>query len=288
MGSLHDGHLSLIEEARRECSHVVMSLYINALQFGDIEDFERYPRDLERDLRLAASAGADLVFVPEDSTMYPEGDVSRVSFKGISEIMEGSFRPGHFEGVGTVVVKLLAGLQPDRAYFGRKDAQQLAVVRRLVRDLAFPIRIVGCPTVREKDGLALSSRNLRLDPKCRESALALSRGLFEAADLAESGEIDGPILERTAMNVMADTLGVEPEYATLADQINAVRISHVDRPAFLAVAARIGRVRLIDNIHLELVERSVVVDRGLRLSHKSVLYDDAMQQDGSLENRRVS
>ena len=188
MGYLHEGHLSLLDEARRACDVVVMSLYVNALQFGEPGDLEAYPRNPERDLELAEAAGVDNVFAPGDDTMDPPGEQTRVILRALSGEMEGRYRPGHFEGVATVVAKLFAGIQPDAAFFGRKDAQQLAVVARMAVDLAMPVRVVGLPIVRESDGLALSSRNVRLGADARSSALGLSAGLLAAADLAEAGE----------------------------------------------------------------------------------------------------
>lgn len=272
MGFLHEGHLSLLESARRENDTVMMTLYVNPLQFGESTDLDRYPRDLDRDLELARVAGADVVFAPSPDVMFADDPATRVAVASLAASMEGSHRPGHFEGVATAVTKLFAGLQPDRAYFGRKDAQQLAIVKRLAADLSFPVEIVGCPVVRESDGLALSSRNVFLGGDYREAGLALSRGLFVAADLAEAGEQRAESLEAAAMTVMMDTPGVEAEYAELAAQRDVAPLSLLDRPAFLAVAARIGDVRLIDNIHLDVSVNGVVADRGVRLDQVSTLY----------------
>jgi pantoate--beta-alanine ligase len=277
MGFLHEGHVSLLEAARRECDQVVMSLFVNPLQFDEATDLEQYPRDLDRDAAIAEAAGADVVVAPPMEEMYPIWPPATVvHVVGLTQDMEGAHRPGHFDGVATVVAKLFAGIRPDRAYFGRKDAQQLAVVRALVRDLSFPIEIRGMPIVREADGLALSSRNVFLDRSAREAALSLSRGLMAAADEAEAGQRDADILARAAHRSMADTPGVEPEYAAVADQ-DHVRIRQVlDRPSFLAVAARVGGVRLIDNVHFDVsAEGAIIPDRGSRLQTTSVLYGGA-------------
>lgn len=272
MGFLHEGHLSLLEALRPQCDTLLMSLFVNPLQFGPTEDLSRYPRDLERDVALAESAGADVVFAPDIDEMYPEPPATSVSVADLAFRLDGERRPGHFKGVATVVAKLLAGIQPDLAAFGRKDAQQLAIIRRLVADLSFPTAVVGCPIVREMDGLALSSRNTYLDGDERDAAVALSRGLMAAADAAAEGERDGRALEAFALGVMASTEGVEPEYTELASQHDVSRLTELDRPAFLAVAARVGPTRLIDNIHFDWAAGEVSADRGIRLTAPSVLY----------------
>jgi len=265
MGFLHEGHLALVEAARG-ADTVLVSLFVNPLQFNEAADLERYPRDLERDAALAERAGADVLFAPALEEMYPQEPASRVSLPALSAEMEGAHRPGHFDGVATVVAKLFAGLQPQRAHFGRKDAQQLAVVRRMAADLSFPVEIVGGPTVREDDGLALSSRNVFLED--RPAALSLSRGLFAAADAAEAGERSGVKLEGIAAAELEDA-GVKPEYVVLADAAAATRIPDLDREAFLAVAARVGSVRLIDNVWFG---PDGSADRGMRLPGPSILY----------------
>lgn len=273
MGFLHEGHLSLLRLARRECHTVVMSHYVNPLQFDEESDLHRYPRDFERDVELAGEAGADIVFAPPGGSMFATELATRVSLRALSETMEGSIRPGHFTGVATVVAKLIAGLQPDRAYFGRKDAQQLAVVRRMARDLSFPVEIVGCPIVREHDGLALSSRNVFLGAGERRAALALSLGLTAAAELALDGERTAAVLEGVAMRAMSGTEGVDPEYAQLASQADVTAVDMLDGPAFLAVAARLGRVRLIDNVHFDAKPGGMEPDMGTRLENASILYE---------------
>lgn len=263
MGSLHAGHRSLIERARGLGDTVVVSVYVNPLQFDDPDDLARYPRDLGADLSAAQAAGADMVFAPTDAEMYPALPQTRVVVEGVSERMEGLYRQGHFDGVATVVTKLFAGLRPDVAVFGRKDAQQLAVVRTLVRDLSLPVEIVSGPTVREPEGLAMSSRNAALTAADRTKAAAISRGLFLAAELVEAGERDGLVLEHAVEGEM-NAGGVKPEYVELADQVTAERLSVLSRPAFLAVAARVGGVRLIDNVAFDEVEHRFVADRGIR------------------------
>jgi len=275
MGGLHDGHLALVRRAADECDTVLVSLFVNPLQFEDPEDLGRYPADRERDADLAEQAGADVLFAPTMSTMYPQEQLARVVVRGMGDVLEGKFRPGHFEGVTTVVSKLFAGLRPDRAYFGRKDAQQLAIVTRMTRDLSFPVTIVGCPTVRDHDGLALSSRNTYLSPDERFAALSLSRGLMEAATAIDEGERSAASLERITLRSMEVEPLVEPEYAALADGSDVELLTELDRPAFLAVAARVGTVRLIDNIFIDALLTGdgpglPTVDRGVRLGEGDV------------------
>ena len=265
MGYLHEGHIACAGAVRTGSDCVVMSIFVNPLQLNDPADLARYPRSLDRDLDLAERAGVDVVFAPPVEEMYPEPPLTRVSVADVSAGMEGAHRPGHFDGVATVVAKLLAGLRPHRAAFGRKDAQQLAVVKRLVLDLSLAVRIVEVPTVRDHDGLALSSRNVFIED--RKAALGLSRGLFLAADAALAGERSGKILEEIAGRTASRT-GAVVEYATLADARTAQRIGSLDRPGFLAIAARVGSVRLIDNVVLE---PDGTADRGTRLDGPSIL-----------------
>lgn len=265
LGFLHEGHQDLMRQAVRDNDCALVSVFVNPLQFNDSSDLASYPRDLERDLELAEQVGVDVLFVPPPEEMYPAEPLTRVSVGLITDAMEGANRPGHFEGVSTVVAKLLAGLQPDRAYFGKKDAQQLLMIMRMVIDLSFPTEIVPCSTVREVDGLALSSRNVRI--KNRDAALRLSAGLFAAGELAATGERRAVALEACARNVM---VGLEPEYVTLASRATAQPISELSEPAFLAVAAPVGDVRLIDNIWLGPDEEP---DLGTRLDQPSVLYE---------------
>ena len=267
MGYLHEGHLSLFEEARRQCDVVVVSLFVNPLQFDEPADLERYPRDLDRDADLARDAGVDVLFAPPVEVMYPEDPLTTVRVRQVAETMEGEHRPGHFEGVATVVAKLFAALRPDRAFFGRKDHQQLIVIRRMHQDLSFPGEVVGCPTIREPDGLALSSRNVFIPD--REAALSISRGLESAAEAVEAGERAAVALTEIVRRRLAlDTV----DYVTLASQHDARSLDRLDRPAFLAVAGRVGDVRLIDNLPIDLVGEMFVPDLGIRLDRPSLLY----------------
>jgi pantoate--beta-alanine ligase len=250
MGYLHEGHLSLLRAARAECDVVVMSLFVNPTQFGPGEDLDRYPRDEERDLRLAAEEGADFVYAPPVEEVYPEGFATGVEVGGnLTEVLDGdpSRRgPQHFRGVATVVAKLFNSVQPDVAYFGQKDAQQAVVIRRMVRDLDFPVRIEVLPIVREPDGLALSSRNAYLDPRAREQATALSRALRAAEEIAHGGGLTAA-LEAARAELRA--AGVEPEYLEARDAEDLAPVAELgDRPVLIAVAAQVGGARLIDNV----------------------------------------
>jgi pantoate--beta-alanine ligase len=249
MGYLHEGHLSLLRTARAECDVVVMSLFVNPAQFGPGEDLDRYPRDEERDLRLAGEAGADFVWAPPVEEVYPEGFATHVAVEGLTEVLCGdpSRRgPEHFRGVTTVVAKLFNSVQPDVAYFGQKDAQQAVVIRRMVRDLDFPVRIEVLPIVREADGLAKSSRNAYLDPRAREQATALSRALRAAEEAAPVNGL-APALEAARAELRA--AGVEPEYLEARDAEDLTPVAELgDRPVLIAVAAQIGGARLIDNV----------------------------------------
>ena len=280
LGYLHEGHVALLETARRECELAVMTVFVNPLQFDDVADLDRYPRDLERDVELARGAGIDVVFAPAVEVMYPILPVETVvSVPKLGEGMEGSHRPGHFDGVATVVAKLLAGLQPHRAYFGRKDAQQLAIIRRMVTDLSIPTEIVPHSTVREADGLALSSRNVFLSDDERHHALALSRGLMLAADAAEAGERRGRVLEQLAWREMEDAPGIHPDYVALATARDVEPAPSLVEDSFLAVAARVGSIRLIDNVHFDVAGDRVVADRGILLDEPSVLYSQGSDDD---------
>ena len=275
MGYLHEGHLSLIDAARRECDSVIVSLFVNPLQFGPSEDLASYPRDLARDTRLVEAAGADVLFAPSLEFMYPSEPLTTVTVGEVTQGMEGARRPGHFDGVATVVAKLLAGIAPDRSYFGRKDAQQLVTVRRMVADLSFPTFVVGAPIVREADGLALSSRNIFLDADQRGAARSISRGLFTAAAAVTAGERSAGAIEGIASLAVQEEAGIHLDYATLADQDTARPIALLNRPSFLAVAARVGSTRLLDNIHIDQAERDWVPDLGARLREPSILYQEA-------------
>lgn len=255
MGYLHEGHLSLVRAARDETDTVIASVFVNPLQFGEGEDLDRYPRDLDRDAELAAAAGVDVLFAPAVEEMYPTEPVMRVTVGHLADHLCGAYRPGHFEGVATVVAKLFAGIQPDVAYFGRKDAQQLAVLKRLVVDLSFPVRVVGCPIVREADGVAMSSRNVYLSPDQRISARALSRGLSRAVGAVEAGERSASALVGEVRDECSRTPGVEVQYVELVDAEDVQPIDVLDTDAILAVAAYVGTTRLIDNVHFWVGDR---------------------------------
>jgi pantoate--beta-alanine ligase len=245
MGALHSGHLSLVAEARRQNRIVIASIFINPIQFGAGEDFSRYPRDLERDADLLRQAGTDAIYRPTVDVMYPPGSSTRVHVSGVSDPLEGAARPGHFEGVATVVTKLFAAVEPDRAYFGQKDAQQVAVVKRMTRDLDSPVEIVVCPTIREPDGLALSSRNAYLSPVEREAAVCLSSALRLAAEAYSKGERRPEQLRK----VLRARLEAEPQASV--DYAEVVDPATFSSPGTLAVlAVRIGGTRLIDNHEL--------------------------------------
>ncbi len=250
MGALHEGHLSLIERARRDCDVVVVSLFVNPAQFNERGDLDGYPRDEQRDAELAASRGADVLFAPPVEEVYPDGFASAVEVLGVTERLEGQARgPGHFRGVTTVVTKLLCMTLPDVAYFGQKDAQQVVVIRHLVADLNLPVAIESLPTVREPDGLAMSSRNALLSRSERERALALSAGLREAERLTAAGESAAPVL-LAAVRSALERAEVEPEYVALVDGETLEPLARVNEDSLLAVAARVGDVRLIDNVVL--------------------------------------
>lgn len=268
LGYFHEGHLRLMDILRGQCDTLVVSLFVNPTQFNETEDFEAYPRDEERDGDLAAQHGVDLLFAPAVDEVYPGPSVTTVEVIGVTDEMEGRHRPGHFKGVATVVAKLFAGLQPDVAMFGRKDAQQLAVLQAMVRDLRFPIEIVQAPIIREPDGLALSSRNVRLGPESRYTALAISRGLFQAAEQVDAGERRGDRLEGTVERSMK---GLEVDYVKLASQETMKPIGTLDQPAVLAAAAHVDGVRLIDNVAFDMVDGRPVPDRGILLDEPSGL-----------------
>jgi pantoate--beta-alanine ligase len=247
MGYFHEGHLSLMRRAREACDVVVVSLFVNPTQFNDAADLEAYPRDEARDAAMAQSAGVDLLFAPPAGAMYAHDASTSVVVGSVSESLEGESRgPGHFRGVATVVAKLFNIVQPTVAYFGQKDAQQALVIRRMVRDLDFPLRVEVCPTVREPDGLAMSSRNVRLSLTARAQALALKHGLDAAAAAIAGGERDPSVVEQRAREAMKG-FRVEPEYFAVASAETLAPLRTVSGEILLAVAARVGGVRLIDN-----------------------------------------
>jgi pantoate--beta-alanine ligase len=251
MGALHDGHLSLVHHARERCDVVVVSLFVNPAQFNERGDLDRYPRDEDRDVELAAQAGADVLFAPSVEEVYPRGFATTVEVLGVTERLEGAARGGaHFRGVSTVVTKLLCMALPDVAYFGQKDAQQVVVIRRLARDLNLPVRIEALPTVRERDGLAMSSRNALLSSDERARALALPAALDAARALAATGERSAARL-LDAAHAALRPFDVEPEYLELVEPDTLEPIDTLTGAALLAIAARLGEVRLIDNTILD-------------------------------------
>ena len=252
MGYLHEGHIALVDAARAECATVAASIFVNPTQFGPNEDFERYPRAEDRDLELLEAAGTDLVLMPAVEEVYPPGDATRVRVGGITEGQEGARRPGHFEGVATVVAKLFGMVQPDRAYFGEKDGQQLRVIRRMTLDLLLPIEIVACPTVREPDGLALSSRNVYLSAAERTQALSLSAGLRAASDAFNGGERDAGRLRAMVRERIESQPLADISYVSLADSETLDELEGaVERAAMLSLAVRFTGATLIDNVTLE-------------------------------------
>ena len=248
MGYLHAGHLSLVERARRENDRVAASLFVNPTQFAPHEDLARYPRDIDRDTRLLESAGCDLLFAPPVDEIYPAGFETVVDVGGVAAPLEGERRPGHFRGVATVVLKLFGIFQPDRAYFGQKDAQQLAVIKKMARDLDLPVQVVACPTVREADGLAMSSRNVYLDPDDRRAAPALFRALQAARDRWAAGERDAETLRQVMRSVIAAEPRIRLDYVSVADPATCRELDAVSGAALFSLAAAVGKARLIDNI----------------------------------------
>jgi pantoate--beta-alanine ligase len=250
MGYLHEGHLSLVRRAQEECDHVVVSIFVNPTQFGPKEDLSKYPRDLDRDLSLLEPLRVDLAWMPTAESMYPPGYQTWVEVEGITRPLEGSMRPGHFRGVTTVVAKLFNAVQPDKAYFGQKDAQQAAVTRQMTRDLNFPLEIVVCPIVREPDGLAMSSRNVYLNPEQRKAATVLSRSLHAAKEAYEDGERDAEKLRRKMKEVLASEPLAQVQYVSCADYDTLEELEMMTGKALLSMAVFMGKTRLIDNIVL--------------------------------------
>ncbi len=250
MGALHAGHRSLVERARRECDRVGVSIFVNPSQFGPGEDLAAYPRTLDRDLEILAQAGVDLVWTPDPGDVYPPGFQTWVSVEEVTRPLEGGCRPGHFRGVATVVAKLLNAFTPDRAYFGQKDAQQVVVIERMVKDLDFPVEVVVCPTVREPDGLAMSSRNAYLSADQRQAATVLYRALAAARSLYESGVRDAEVLRSVMRSVVAAEPLARADYVSAADPITLAELARVHDRVLLSLAVRIGTTRLIDNLPL--------------------------------------
>jgi pantoate--beta-alanine ligase len=251
MGYLHEGHLSLVRRAKQECRSVVVSIFVNPTQFGPQEDLARYPRDLERDLRLLAPLEVDLVWTPTVDEMYPPGYQTWVTVEEVTRPLEGAMRPGHFRGVTTIVSKLFNAVQPQRAYFGQKDAQQAAVIRQMTRDLNYPIEIVVCPTVREADGLAMSSRNVYLSPTERQAATVLYRALRAAEQAYRAGERNAERLRAVMRQVLESEPLARVQYVSCADFDTLQELDEVRGKALLSMAVFIGSTRLIDNIVLE-------------------------------------
>jgi pantoate--beta-alanine ligase len=270
MGYLHEGHLSLIEAAAARCDTVVVSVFVNPLQFGDPRDLDSYPADLARDTALAEDAGADVVFAPSVDEMYPAGRAIGVTVPGVGDAMEGMFRPGHFDGVATVVAKLFAGIQPDCAFFGRKDAQQLALVTTLAEGLAMPVEVVGCSIVRQSDGLALSSRNTHLSQEAQADATRISSALFAAAELFSTGSRSAADLKTVVVQGLVEVPSIDVEYVEVADAVTAQVVDEVTDVSFLAAAATVGGVRLIDNVVLD--GRDGSVDIGHCIDSESIVY----------------
>ncbi|HEU4963709.1 MAG TPA: pantoate--beta-alanine ligase [Bacilli bacterium] len=250
MGYLHAGHLSLVEASRKQCDVTIMSIFVNPLQFGPNEDFARYPRDLERDAKLAEEAGVAAIFAPDVDEMYPNGKGTSLTHVDVEEVTTGlcgASRPGHFRGVATVVTKLFNIVQPDQAFFGLKDAQQVAVLQQMVHDLNIPVEIVPCPTLREPDGLAMSSRNVFLSDEERQQALVLSRSLQEAEQLVAEGERDVKRLTKIVSDRIAEQPLADIDYVQLVNMPDLAPIDTIEKTALLALAVRFGKTRLIDN-----------------------------------------
>ena len=247
MGSLHEGHASLIKRAAKENEKVVVSIFVNPIQFGPNEDLSSYPRTLDKDTVLCENAGAHLIFAPEVSEMYYTDNVTDVSVQGLTAGLCGAKRPCHFGGVCTVVSKLFNIIPADKAYFGEKDAQQLAIIKRMVRDLNFDIKIIGCPIVREKDGLAKSSRNAYLSPKERQAALCLNKSLTKGKEVLSSSEKSTKLLKNVIRNVLQNEVLAKVDYIEVVDAISLTAIDIVNKPVLVAIAVFIGKTRLIDN-----------------------------------------
>jgi len=250
MGFLHEGHLSLVRRAAEECASVVVSIFVNPTQFAPTEDLSAYPRDMERDLHLLEPLGVNLVWMPTPEIMYPNGYQTWVEVDALTKVLEGAQRPGHFRGVTTVVAKLFNGVQPAKAYFGQKDAQQAAVIRQMTRDLNFPIEIVVCPIVREPDGLAMSSRNIYLDPDQRAAATVLYRALNAAKDAYDAGERDAEKLRDAIRDTIAAESLAQIQYASCADYDTLEELETVSGKTLLSMAVFVGKTRLIDNFVL--------------------------------------
>jgi len=251
MGYLHDGHLSLVKQARSENSIAVASIFVNPTQFGPTEDFKAYPRNTERDLAMLRKERADFVFIPKAEEMYPEEFNSWVEVEKVTDRLEGSYRPGHFKGVTTVVIKLFNIVQPTRAYLGQKDAQQALVIKKMVADLNMNLEVIVAPTVRESDGLAMSSRNVYLEPQERQAATVLFKALILAQNLQIKGERNAETIRKKMTSLISKEPLAKIEYVSIADAETLEELTEIDKPALASLAVRIGKTRLIDNILLE-------------------------------------
>ncbi|MFQ3650836.1 MAG: pantoate--beta-alanine ligase [Gemmataceae bacterium] len=250
MGALHDGHRSLIQASRSRDECVVVSIFVNPTQFGPNEDLSRYPRPFEADLALCRESGVDVIFHPTPETMYPADYRTYVEVTGLQDVLEGASRPGHFRGVATVVLKLFHLVQPDRAYFGQKDAQQVRIIQQMVRDLAVPVELIVCPTSREPDGLARSSRNVYLDPQQRAAAVVLSQALEQARQLVEQGQRNAHEILAAVRRLLATEPLAQLDYAVVVDAEQLKPVERISGPVLIALAVRFGSTRLIDNILL--------------------------------------
>jgi pantoate--beta-alanine ligase len=251
MGYLHQGHLALVKQARAENSIVVASIFVNPTQFGPTEDFKSYPRDTERDLAMLRKEGTDIVFMPSAEEMYPEGFNSWVDVEKVTDRLEGSYRPGHFKGVATVVAKLFNIVEPARAYFGQKDAQQVLVIKKMVADLNMNLEVIVAPTVRESDGLAMSSRNVYLNPQERQASIVLFKALTLARNRREKGERNAETVRQEMTSLISQEPLAKIEYVSIADAQTLEELSKIDRPALVSLSVRFGKTRLIDNMLLE-------------------------------------
>lgn len=251
MGYLHNGHKSLIELARQQNDRVVVSVFVNPTQFGPNEDFAKYPRDIEHDWQICQEAGADLLFAPAAAEMYPDNNLAYIDLKELGDNLCGASRPGHFRGVCTVVGKLFNIITPDQAYFGQKDAQQLAIIKKMVKDLNFAVKIIACPIVREPDGLALSSRNAYLSTQQRQAALILSQSLQAAQELLLKGERDAQVIREFISEQIASEPLVKSDYIELVDSLTLKPVKNITAPILVAAAIYVGKTRLIDNFLFE-------------------------------------
>lgn len=263
MGALHEGHLSLVREARRMCDKVIVSVFVNPTQFGPAEDFEHYPRDLTKDTALLTDYNVDYIFAPSPEEIYPRDFSTYVNVGGLSKLLEGESRPGHFRGVATVVTILLNTVRPDFAFFGQKDAQQAVIIKRMVRDLAFDTEIVVLPTVREDSGLAISSRNLYLDEEQQQSAAVIHRALKQAKESFKKGERHAAKLAEIVRATIETEPRVRADYVSVVDAETLEKLDKLDeRPTLIAVAAYVGKTRLIDNIIINKVKKDAAITKG--------------------------